>query len=530
MIVLFPEGPSPRAISSEVEHYLDTVGVTGSIPVSPTFFSSRQPLSDPTPLQAASPSSADQVASTQQPVRPTVILGLGRSGIGAARLLNHQKQSVLLLESRDTPELAARATELQAEGIAVQLGTPLALSSLAALPQPPAAVVVSPGIRWDHPVLQQLRAQGIPVRGEMVIAWQATRDVPWIGITGTNGKTTVTYLVQHLLSQAGLDAPLCGNVGFSAAELALERLQPGQRRPDWLVVELSSYQIEATPELAPAIGLWTTLTPDHLERHGTLEAYRAIKRRLLESSALRLLNADDPDLRAHAASWDQAEWITAGDRDSLPASIDPLLWIENGLVCGRQGPLFPADCLAMPGEHNRQNLLLATAVALEVGLEPAAIAAACRRFPGVPHRLEHLRERAGISWFNDSKATNYDAAEVALKALDGPLVVLAGGEAKQGEANGWLNQLQRQAAAVVLYGAARQQFASLLVGNGYGGSVVEVEGLAEAVPIAAELAAAHGCRSVLLSPACASFDQYRDFEARGDHFRQLVNALPEPGA
>jgi UDP-N-acetylmuramoylalanine--D-glutamate ligase len=148
----------------------------------------------------------------------------------------------------------------------------------------------------------------------------------------------------------------------------------------------------------------------------------------------------------------------------------------------------------------------------------------------VPHRLERLRERAGISWFNDSKATNYDAAEVALKALDGPLVVLAGGEAKQGESKGWLNQLQRQAAAVVLYGAARQQFAALLVGNGYGGSVVEVEGLAEAVPIAAELAAAHGCRSVLLSPACASFDQYRDFEARGDHFRQLVNALPEPGA
>ena len=456
-----------------------------------------------------------------------MILGLGRSGIGAARLLHHQRRPVLLLESRNTAELQVQAEQLRAEGIAVQLGTPLALASFEALALPPAAVVVSPGIRWDHPVLQQLRGQGIPVQGEMLIAWQASRAVPWIGITGTNGKTTVTYLVHHLLSQGGLDAPLCGNVGFSAAELALERLQPGQQCPDWLVVELSSYQIEATPELAPAIGLWTTLTPDHLERHGTLEAYRAIKRQLLENSALRLLNADDPDLRAHAASWDTAQWITAGPRQNLPPTIKPLLWIENGLVMHARGPLFAADCLAMPGEHNRQNLLLATAVALEAGLEPAVIAAACRCFPGVPHRLERLRERAGSRWFNDSKATNYDAAEVALKALDGPLVLLAGGEAKQGDARGWLHQVQRQAAAVVLYGAARQEFTALLAGSGYAGRVVAVEGLAEAVPLAAELAPAHGCRSVLLSPACASFDQYRDFEARGDHFRQLVEALPE---
>ena len=470
---------------------------------------------------SSQPSKATPPGESSQ---PTVILGLGRSGIGAARLLHHQKRPVLLLESRDNAELQARAAELRSEGIAVQLATPLALASFETLPQPPAAVVVSPGIRWDHPVLEQLRALGIPVQGEMLIAWQASRDVPWIGITGTNGKTTVTYLVQHLLSQAGLDAPLCGNVGFSAAELALERLRSGQR-PDWLVVELSSYQIEATPELAPAIGLWTTLTPDHLERHGSLDNYRAIKRQLLESSALRLLNADDPDLRSHAASWDSAQWITAGHRDDLPPAIKPLLWIENGLVMRSEGPLFPADCLAMPGEHNRQNLLLAVAVALEVGLEPTVIEAACRRFPGVPHRLERLPERAGINWFNDSKATNYDAAEVALKALDGPLVVLAGGEAKQGDAQGWLAQLQRQAAVVVLYGAARRELAALLAASGYGGNVVEVEGLEQAVPLAAELAPAHGCCSVLLSPACASFDQYRDFEARGDHFRQLVAAL-----
>jgi UDP-N-acetylmuramoylalanine--D-glutamate ligase len=181
----------------------------------------------------------------------------------------------------------------------------------------------------------------------------------------------------------------------------------------------------------------------------------------------------------------------------------------------------------MPGAHNRQNLLLAAAVGMHAGLEPAAMEAAFRSFPGVPHRLERIRERRGIRWYNDSKATNYDAAEVALKALDGPLVVLAGGEAKQGGASGWLTQLQRQATAVVLFGAARELFASMMREVGYSGVVMLCEGLAEAVEQADRLSGRGGVRAVLLSPACASFDQYRDFEARGEHFRQLVAALPE---
>jgi UDP-N-acetylmuramoylalanine--D-glutamate ligase len=457
---------------------------------------------------------------------PTVIVGLGRSGLGAARLLRQQGTPVLVFESRDSPELRQKAAELEAEGIRVQLATPLQPASFEALPSPPAAVVVSPGIPWDHPTLEALRQRSIPVQGELRAAWLATPDVPWIAITGTNGKTTVTHLVHHLLQHASLDAPLCGNVGFSAAELALERSRPGQERPDWLVVEVSSYQIEQSPELAPAIGLWTTLTPDHLERHGTLDNYRAIKRRLLEASRLRILNADDPDLRERAHTWDRADWVTAGPRSALPPALEPLLWVEGGQVCGAGGPLFPADCLAMPGAHNRQNLLMAAAVGVHLGLEPAVMAAAFRSFPGVPHRLERIRERRGVTWFNDSKATNYDAAEVALRALEGPLVVLAGGEAKQGDARGWLEQLKRQATAVVLFGAAREAFATLLAEAGYPGTVVRCEGMAEAVAEAVQLSDGGNVRAVLLSPACASFDQYRDFEARGEHFRQLVSLLP----
>jgi len=454
-----------------------------------------------------------------------VVLGLGRSGIGAARLLHQRGEAVLVLESGDTPALQQRAEALRQEGIDVRLGVPLEPSSFTALPTRPARVIVSPGIRWDHPTLKALRSDGIHTDGEITTAWEARGGVPWIGITGTNGKTTVTHLIAHLLGQAGLDAPMCGNVGFSAAELALERGSSGPP-PAWLVVELSSYQIESAPALAPRIGVWTTLTPDHLERHGTLDNYRGIKRSLLERSGVRILNADDPDLRSRATSWDHARWVTAGSRDQARAAgIEPHLWIEANQVCQASGPLLPADALAMPGAHNRQNMLMAVAVGLEVGLSAAAMNAALRCFPGVPHRLEHIRLLDGVAWFNDSKATNYDAAEVALKALQGPLVVLAGGEAKQGDADGWIAGLQREARAVVLFGAARESFRERLQASAYDGAIHTVEGLSEAVPLARLIAAERNCRAVLLSPACASFDQYRDFEARGEHFRQLVQSL-----
>jgi UDP-N-acetylmuramoylalanine--D-glutamate ligase len=170
-------------------------------------------------------------------------------------------------------------------------------------------------------------------------------------------------------------------------------------------------------------------------------------------------------------------------------------------------------------------MLLATAVGLHAGLTPGQMEAALRCFAGVPHRLERLRQIGQVTWYNDSKATNYDAAEVALKALAGPLVVLAGGQSKQGDSRGWLAELRQQAAAVVVYGAAAAEFEALLRQDCYPGQLHRVEGLEQAVPLAAGLAKDIGVTNVLLSPACASFDQYSDFEARGDHFRALVAAL-----
>ena len=454
---------------------------------------------------------------------PVVVVGLGRSGIGAARLLNARGADVWLLESNTSPELKQRADALSATGIQVELGKPLALESFEALPRWPSMVVVSPGIAFDHPVLNQLRDRGCSVVGEVELAWDAMASIPWVGITGTNGKTTVTSLVAHLLQQGGLDAPACGNIGASAAELALACLDGEQ--PERVVVELSSYQIEAAPSVQPSIGVWTTLTPDHLDRHGTLERYRSIKAGLLQQSRRQFLNADDRDLYAHAAEWPQALWVSGGDKEQFSAAMTPHLWVSGGQLCNQDGPLFPCDALAMPGAHNRQNLALATAVALECGLSPTQIEAGCRSFPGVPHRLERIRELGGITYYNDSKATNYDASLVALQSLERPLVVLAGGRAKRGEPGAWLEALRQKAAAVVLFGEARSTFCELLGSAGYPGVIEQQEHLDQALPLARQLAEQLNCQAVLLSPACASFDQYRDFEVRGDHFRQLVEAM-----
>jgi len=454
----------------------------------------------------------------------TIVVGMGRSGLGAARLLKQQNRNVVVFERGDNDALQSTAKTLTEEGIQVVLGQPLSLESFRAWREDLEAVVIGPGIPWDHPTLIQLRSEGIPVRGEMDLAWDALQQIPWIGITGTNGKTTVTHLLSHVLEASGLKAPMGGNMGLSAAELACQIASGAAPRPDWLVMELSSYQIEAAPALAPRIGIWTTLTPDHLERHGSLEAYRAIKRGLLERSVSALLNADDPDLRQQRSSWQRGTWVSSEGAcpDGQPAD----LWIDaEGMVRSNATTLFAADVLAMPGCHNRQNLLLVTAAALEIGLSPQQIADAMGTFPGVPHRLEKLGTLAGASVFNDSKATNYDAAEVGLQAMQEPVVVVAGGQTKRGNASGWLKQLHNKACSLILFGTGADELANLAKDAGYPGELLQCAELESAVNLAAAAVQRQQASALLLSPACASFDQYRDFEARGEHFRTLIQPL-----
>ena len=456
----------------------------------------------------------------------SLIVGLGRSGIGAARLLHTQGHQVVVLEQDAGSLQQTKAQSLRDQGIEVALGCPLELSSFKPWIDQIEQVVISPGIPWDHPTLMKLRHQGVTVRGEMAVAWEALRDCPWIGITGTNGKTTVTHLLHHVLNQAGLEAPMAGNVGHSAAELALRCMDPSQPKPDWIVMEMSSYQIEAANEVAPQIGIWTTLTPDHLERHGSIKAYRAIKQGLLQRSKHAVLNADDADLQSRRAHWPEAQWVSAAL--TTDQSSDLALWInQEGLVCRKDGPLFKANVLAMPGEHNRQNMMLVTAAALQIGVSPGAVEHGFRSFPGVPHRLENLGTLHGMSIFNDSKATNYDAAAVALQAVPGPVVLLAGGLSKQGDASNWLELLKVCVCSIALFGNDRDILLSLIRDSGFTGAVASHPNMEDALTAAIELGQNNNAASLLLSPACACFDQYKDFEARGNHFRDMINQLSQ---
>ncbi|MGQ4648241.1 UDP-N-acetylmuramoyl-L-alanine--D-glutamate ligase [Lyngbya aestuarii] len=456
------------------------------------------------------------------------IIGLGRSGIAAARLLNQSGWQVTLSDSASEENIASRSTSeswqqqkqaFLAEGIIVKLSHSLTLDTS----NLPDLIVVSPGVPWDLPVLIKARNCGIDTIGEMELAWRYIQSCPWVGITGTNGKTTTTALIAAIFQAAGFQAPACGNIGYAACELALKQPQTNSSSPiDWLIAEISSYQIESSRDLAPHIGVWTTFTPDHLERHHTLENYYNIKASLLRRSKLQVLNGDDPYLRQMGKKhWPDAYWTSIKGPEASPR---PWIYLENGWVIAEKEAILPVTSLQMVGEHNQQNLLMAVAAARLAGIEQEAIAQAIANFPGVAHRLEKIINWQGIDFINDSKATNYDAAQVGLDSVAKPAILIAGGQAKAGDDTSWLKTIKAKAAAVLLIGEAAPVFAQRLQQVSYDTSEI-VETLEEAVPRATQLAKQYHASVVLLSPACASFDQYQSFEHRGDHFRQLCLEL-----
>lgn len=464
------------------------------------------------------------------------VIGLGRSGIAAARLLIREGWQVTVSDSKSSDSLRKQQHELLNEGITVKLGHSLDLN--ADLPQ---LIVVSPGVPWDIPVLVEARNRGIDTIGEMELAWRHLQSIPWVAITGTNGKTTTTALIAAIFQAAGLNAPACGNIGYAACEVALSIMNPPefrgeggsdneqQRNLDWVIAEISSYQIESSHDLAPQIGIWTTFTPDHLSRHKTLENYYEIKASLLKRcskgaaslSHLQVINGDDPYLyQIGKEHWPDAHWTSVKGKEYLLGDRSRGFYIEDGWVIFQEQPIVQVCALRMVGEHNQQNLLMAVAAACLAGIEKEAIQKAIASFPGVPHRLEHIITWQGVDFLNDSKATNYDAAQVGLAAVAAPAILIAGGDAKAGDDSGWIETIQAKAAAVLLIGDAAGSFSDRLKQVGYENYEI-VETMTKAVPRATELAQKYDARVVLLSPACASFDQYQSFEHRGDDFRQI---------
>lgn len=447
------------------------------------------------------------------------IIGLGKSGIAAAKLLKQAHHQVTIYDSSKNQSLEQIKENLVKENIKVRLGENLSLN-----PQTkPDLIVVSPGVPWDIPVLVSARGQGIETIGEMELAWRNLKSSSWIAITGTNGKTTTTALIETMLKTGGIKTSACGNIGYAACELALTA---GANPIEWVVAEVSSYQIESSVELSPKIGIWTTLTPDHLARHATLDNYCAIKASLLKRSQYKILNGDDAYLSKMGESldWHNLYWTSVKGKDYLRGSLEKGIYLEDSWIVAFKELIAPISLFKMVGKHNLQNLLMAVGAAKLAGVSKQAITEAIVSFTGVPHRLEVIRTIDGVNYINDSKATNYDAAEVGLDSVESPVILIAGGEAKEGDDSRWIEKIKQKCLKVLLIGDAAELFASRLKACDFNQYEI-VKNMDNAVHQGQELALEMGVKTVLLSPACASFDQYRSFEHRGDHFRELCLKL-----
>ncbi len=434
-----------------------------------------------------------------------LVAGMARSGLAAVELLCGLGVRPLATESRplsELPETAARLDELtvrcEKQSPEVFAGKDL--------------IVVSPGVPADLPELGAARRGGARIIGELELASWFLRGRT-IGITGSNGKTTTTALIGHILKESGVPAQVGGNIGNPPANMVAS-----SRDGQWNVLELSSFQLETIESFRAEIAAVLNITPDHLDRHHTMESYSGAKRRLLETqreSDSVILNAADEACRGFAAAArGQIVWFSsAGEVNSG--------WrIAGGRLVHDGEELMKLSEIPLRGRHNAENVMAAAAAARLAGVSHEEIAAAVRSFPGVEHRLEFVRRVDGVDYFNDSKATNVDATQKALEAFPGGLWIILGGKDKGSDYTVLREPLARKAKAALLVGAAAAKIADHL------GDTVETlrcETMAKAVATARRRAQAGD--TVLLAPACASFDQFTSYEHRGEVFKQLVRDL-----
>ncbi len=433
--------------------------------------------------------------------RRFAVVGLGRNGLPAARALLAMGAEVAAWDDRPEARAAAGLT----------LHDPaLGLAGFEAL-------VLSPGIPHSlpapHPAAQAARRAGIPILSDAELLFQAVRagsQARFVGITGTNGKSTTTALLAHILSSSGVESAAGGNLGVPA--LALPALGEG----GVYVLEMSSYMLERLLTLRFDAAALLNLSPDHLDRHGDMAGYVAVKRHLFDRQGagdLAVVGVDDGDSAGLARSLCGPRVVTVSGQH--PADV----WCGDGVLRDGDGPILAMDSApALPGPHNAQNAAAAAALALALGVPREAVATAIAGFAGLPHRQERVAVVDGVAWVNDSKATNADAAARAL-ACYGRLVWIAGGIAKAGGIEA-LRPLLPRVAHAVLIGRDAAMLARTLDESSVPYTMAGT--LDAAVPAARAAAARTGSPVVLLSPACASFDQFEGFEARGERFRQLA--------
>jgi UDP-N-acetylmuramoylalanine--D-glutamate ligase len=442
------------------------------------------------------------------PGREVAVIGLGKSGVAAARLLRSHGVAVYASDAGTAPALALQVAQLREVGADAVAG----VHDLVRIGRA-AAAIVSPGIAPGAPAVAAARSAGVEVLAEAELGLRCLRGARVLAITGTNGKTTTTALLAHLLAAGGLRAAAAGNIGRPLSEVALE-----ERPPDWLAVELSSFQLHDMPDLSPVAGVLTNLSPDHLDRYAGLADYYADKARLFRNAtpaSTWITNGDDPEV---------CRMVMEVPGAHLCFSTEHMAdgWYDRAnalLRLGREA-LLPRRELLLLGDHNVANALAAALAARVAGVAPDALAEGLRSFRALPHRLEPVREVQGVLWINDSKATNIASTEVALSALDRPYVLLLGGRHKGEPYTRLAPRLAGGCRAVVAFGEAGAQVRADL-----GGSVRIVDGGSFAEVLAMARRLAEPGDAVLLSPACSSYDMFRNYEDRGAQFRAAVESF-----
>ena len=442
-----------------------------------------------------------------------LVLGLGDTGLAVARWVIRLGARVRVADTRQAPPRAAdlKTAELVTGAFDARLLAGVDL------------VCISPGLALSEPLVQEALAQGIPLVGEIeLFAWHlrgGANHARVVAVTGTNGKTTVSALTGHLLRAAGFDCEVAGNIGPAALEALMRRLDASNPPAAW-VLELSSYQLETTWSLAPDAAAMLNLSEDHLDRYTDLAEYGAAKARVFQGEGVQVLNRDDP--RSAALALPGRRHITFG-LDAPPGAEDFGVVSRDGrrwLVQG-DADLIEAEALPIHGWHNAANALAAAALARAVGAERKPVAEALRTFRGLPHRLERVALRHGVAWYDDSKGTNVGATIAALRGLDGDVVLIAGGDGKGQDFAPLAAPVAERARRVLLIGRDAQRIARALEPSGV--ALELCDSLEQAVARAA--ACARPGDAVLLSPACASFDMFRDYRHRGEVFAAAVRRL-----
>jgi len=441
-----------------------------------------------------------------------LVIGLARTGEVVSVFAAGYGAAVTATDEKPESELMPIAAKLRKLGIRLELGG-----------HPPDLylekdlVVVSPGVPSNLPLLVNARKAGIPVWSEVELAWRFLRG-KLVAITGSNGKTTTTALTAHILNTAGLEAFVGGNIGTPLLSLVESSTDSSVT-----VAELSSFQLENVEAFHPEIGVLLNLTPDHLDRYASFEEYTATKMRLFSNQLDRdcaVLNADDPEITKRMPSGQQLFWFSRQKRVAAGAFLR-----EGQLIFRSEGDevsLARGEDIPLRGEHNVENVLAACSAAYLAGADPAAIANGVKTFGGIEHRLEFVAEISGVEFFNDSKATNVEAARKAIEAIPGPLIVILGGKDKGSPYTPLVGPLKQRARTAILIGAAAEKIAA-----DFGHLVPYVHGetLDRAVQLA--ISAAQPGDTVLLAPACSSFDQFVNYEHRGRVFKQLVRSAAE---